>query len=66
MIHDGAFILCPACGQRVDPDEPGTTWAAKLLRLDTFGSTEYVEAPIAFFHEGHFRGGDGWREKPRR
>jgi hypothetical protein len=44
------YTLCPTCGQRVEPDEPGVHYGRELRRIDTFGGTEYLDGIGGFFH----------------
>jgi hypothetical protein len=62
------FKVCPYCDERVEPDEPGVTYAVKPLRMDTLGGSSYVDGLGGYFHPGCSPGAIGWapRDDPRR
>jgi hypothetical protein len=52
MTDNESFTVCPYCDERVDPNESGVTYAVEVRRIDTMGSTQYVDGMGAFFHPG--------------
>ena len=49
MSEDETFTLCPYCGRRVEPDDPGVRYGVAQKRIDTMGGTFNVDGMGGFF-----------------
>ena len=51
MDTDESFIICPACGQRVEPSDPRAIRAVALERVDAMGGATYDAGADGVFHD---------------
>ncbi len=47
---DKPFTICPTCRERVEREQPGVVYAVEVVRVDTFGGTDWIDGIGAFFH----------------
>jgi hypothetical protein len=58
------FTLCPGCGKKVEPANPGTVYGVQLVRVETFGGTDWIDGMGAFFHDEAHRARSGYQPRP--
>lgn len=52
MTEPEIYTLCPYCGERVEPDEPGVVYAVEIREVRTFGGRDFIDGMGGFFHPG--------------
>ena len=52
MSEDETLSLCPHCGQRVEPDQPGVRYGVELKRMETMGGAFTTVGGDGYFHPG--------------
>jgi hypothetical protein len=52
-MTEGTFMVCPYCGNRVEPDDEGVVYAREQKDVPGFGQAhDYVDGIGGFFHPG--------------
>jgi hypothetical protein len=58
--------VCAYCGRRVDPNQPGVTYAVEQLGAPTMGDPDGVADGLgSYFHPGCSMAAAGYEERPR-
>jgi hypothetical protein len=59
------YTLCPYCGEKVDPNAPGVSYAVAIDEVITMGSIRtLVDGMVGFFHPGCPPGAVGYSIRP--
>jgi hypothetical protein len=66
VASDETYTLCPYCGERVEPDEPGVVYAAEQRELTAMGPTrQIVDGMGGYFHASCPPEAVGYARRPR-
>jgi hypothetical protein len=57
--------VCAYCGRRVDPNQPGVTYAVEQVATSTAGDHGVADGLGSYFHPGCSMAAAGYQERPR-
>jgi hypothetical protein len=57
--------VCAYCGRRVDPNQPGVTYAVERVATPSMGDDGLVDGLGSYFHPGCSMAAAGYEERPR-